>query len=296
MGRGIDHLVLATRDLDAAAAHYQAMGFIVGARNRHPWGTENRIVQMHGTFLELITLGDGVELAEPEPGTKSFARAVAHQLDVHGDGFAMLVVESQDAVADKKAFDAAAIGGFEPFFFERVAARPDGSRARVAFTLAFAANPAMPEAAFFACQQHEPQNFWNPTFQAHPNGAGGVAGVVLLAEAPAALVPFFEAFTASRAACAGARNMAIVTPRGSVEAMTPDCYRDVLGLEPGLSLIDGPRLAAFKISAPVEAMAQRLEEAGIPFIRHGKHLAIPAADNFGTAILFVEPKAGVPGP
>jgi hypothetical protein len=295
MERGIDHLVLATRDLEAAAAHYQAMGFIVGARNRHPWGTENRIVQMQGSFLELITLGDGVELPEPELGTKSFAHAIAHEFDTHGDGFPMLVVESQDALADKKAFDAAAIGGFEPFFFERVAARPDGTKVRVAFTLAFAADPAMPEAVFFACQQHEPQNFWNPAFQAHPNGARAVAGVVLLAPTPAALAPFFEAFTGSRAACAGARNMAIVTPRGTVEAMTPECYRDVLGLEPTLSLVDGPRLAAFKVFAPVEAMAQRLEQAGIPFSRHRKHLAVAAADNFGTAILFEEPRAAAPG-
>ncbi|MDQ0393862.1 VOC family protein [Labrys monachus] len=294
MARGLDHLVLATRDLDAAADHYRSMGFTVGARNRHPWGTENRIVQMPGTFLELITLGEGIELPAPEPETMSFARTIARQFDAHGDGFPMLVVESLDAAADKEAFDAAGIGGFRPFFFERIAVKPDGTKARVAFTLAFAADPAMPEAGFFACQQHEPQNFWNPAFQRHPNGATGVAGVVLLAETPAALVPFFEAFTASRAACAGARNMAIVTPRGTIEAMTPDCYRDVLGLEPSLSPAGGPRLAAFKVSAPLEAMAQRLEEAGIPFLRHRRHLAVAAPDNFGTAILFEEPKAGAP--
>ena len=38
--RPLDHLVLAVRDLDAAAAFYRALGFQVGARNRHPWGTE----------------------------------------------------------------------------------------------------------------------------------------------------------------------------------------------------------------------------------------------------------------
>ena len=45
MTRRIDHLVVAVRDLDGAAAFYERLGFQVGARNRHPWGTENRIVQ-----------------------------------------------------------------------------------------------------------------------------------------------------------------------------------------------------------------------------------------------------------
>ncbi|WP_413993515.1 VOC family protein [Labrys okinawensis] len=291
MSRGLDHLVLATRDLDAAATHYQAMGFVVGARNRHSWGTENRIVQFPGSFLELITVGEGAEISAPEAGQYSFAWTIARYLETFGDGFAMLVVESQDASADRQAFDAAGIGGFEPFFFERFAVKPDGTKVRVAFTLTFAADPAMPDIGVFSCQHHEPQNFWSPTFQAHPNGASRLGGIVMLAEAPAATVPFFEAFTGSRALCAGPRNMAIVTPRGSVEAMSPDCYRDVLGLEPALSLDHGPRLAAFKVTAPLEPLVAHLEEKGIPFIRHRKHLAIAGADNFGTALVFEEPKA-----
>ncbi|RYE71196.1 MAG: VOC family protein, partial [Hyphomicrobiales bacterium] len=52
--RGLDHLVIGVADLDAAGAFYDDLGFRVGARNRHPWGTENRIVQFPGAFLELI--------------------------------------------------------------------------------------------------------------------------------------------------------------------------------------------------------------------------------------------------
>ena len=52
--RGIDHLVLAVHDLDAAGDFYEKLGFRVGARNRHPWGTENRIVQFPHIFLELF--------------------------------------------------------------------------------------------------------------------------------------------------------------------------------------------------------------------------------------------------
>ena len=43
MARSIDHLVVAVRDLDGAARFYERLGFQVGSRNRHPWGTENRL-------------------------------------------------------------------------------------------------------------------------------------------------------------------------------------------------------------------------------------------------------------
>jgi catechol 2,3-dioxygenase-like lactoylglutathione lyase family enzyme len=42
MPRAIDHLVIAARDLEAQAAFYRRLGFQVGTRNRHPWGTENQ--------------------------------------------------------------------------------------------------------------------------------------------------------------------------------------------------------------------------------------------------------------
>jgi catechol 2,3-dioxygenase-like lactoylglutathione lyase family enzyme len=36
MARGLDHIIHAVRDLDAAAELYRRLGFTVGARNRHP--------------------------------------------------------------------------------------------------------------------------------------------------------------------------------------------------------------------------------------------------------------------
>ena len=60
MARGLDHIVHAVRDLDAAADLYRRLGFTVGARNKHPWGTHNHIIQLSGFFIELLTF------AEPE--------------------------------------------------------------------------------------------------------------------------------------------------------------------------------------------------------------------------------------
>src|SRR5687768_10508179 len=56
--RGLDHIVHAVRDLDAVGERYAALGFTVGARNKHPWGTHNRIVQFQGVFIELLAVGE----------------------------------------------------------------------------------------------------------------------------------------------------------------------------------------------------------------------------------------------
>ena len=61
MPRGLDHIVHAVRDLDAAADSYRRLGFTVGARNRHPWGTHNYIVQFPGFFIELLTLAGSAQ-------------------------------------------------------------------------------------------------------------------------------------------------------------------------------------------------------------------------------------------
>jgi D-serine deaminase-like pyridoxal phosphate-dependent protein len=54
-----------------------------------------------------------------------------------------------------------------------------GSQVTVAFSLAFAADPRMPQAAFFCCQQHAPQYFWRTAYQSHANGADKLLEVII---------------------------------------------------------------------------------------------------------------------
>ena len=105
-----------------------------------------------------------------------------------------------------------------------------------------------------------------------------------------AVAPFLATFSGVAPACTGPRNAAFVTPRGTLEAMSPACFADVVGVAPQIDLVDGPRHLAFKVFAPLEPMAERLEEAGIPFTRHRKHIALAARDNHGTVLVFEEPR------
>src|SRR5882672_380422 len=152
MARGLDHIVHAVRDLDAAAATYGRLGFTVGARNRHPWGTHNRTVQLPGFFIELLTV------AEPDKlGSDGIARLFgAYNRDflARHEGLSGLLLESRDAAADAAAYRDAGIAASEALRFEREGRRPDGTPIRLGFSLAFARDPAAPESAFAACQHH----------------------------------------------------------------------------------------------------------------------------------------------
>src|SRR2546421_7377212 len=69
--RGLDHIVHAVHDLDAAGDAYARLGFTVGARNRHPWGTHNRIVQFPGVFIELLSVGEPERIPPARPRMRS---------------------------------------------------------------------------------------------------------------------------------------------------------------------------------------------------------------------------------
>jgi catechol 2,3-dioxygenase-like lactoylglutathione lyase family enzyme len=245
MPRGLDHIVHAVRDLDAAAERYRRLGFTVGARNKHPWGTHNYIVQFPGFFIELLSVEEPEKIPPAEPHMFSFGRASQNFLARH-EGFAMLVLESHDARADRDAFEAAGVGGYDAFDFEREARRPDGEVIKVAFSLAFAVDPKA-DAGFFVCQQHYPENFWNPAFQSHSNRVLGVAGVVFVATEPAAHAAFLAAFADAPTAKTTAGGIAVNTPRGVIEVVTPDTFQRRYG-SAAPDVTRGMRLGALRLT------------------------------------------------
>lgn len=272
--RRIDHLVIAVRDLDGAADFYRRLGFQVGARNRHPWGTENRLVQFRSSFLELITTGDDPTLIPPHgDGVFSFGAFVRDSL-ARREGFPMLVLDSDDAKGDAAAFADTGIGAFQPFFFERTGLRPDGTPTHVAFTLAFAADPLAPEVGYFVCQQYFPENFWNPAFQIHANGGEAISAVTLTTARPQAHAAFLSAFAGSTAETGADGSITVPLRGGRITATALDADTS-------------PRLTGFTVQVPsLTATAALLRDAGVPFSDSPDRLTIRPETAYGTAIVF----------
>jgi Glyoxalase-like domain len=192
MPRALDHLVIAFRDLDAAAERYRRLGFQVGARNRHPWGTENHIVQFDGSFLELVGLGEGFARPAPDDPVFPFAGFLDDFLRER-EGLAMMVLRTNDAEADRRAFAAKGLGDRPRFDFARRGRRA-GREVDVAFSLAFARTDALPQTGFFVSQQRFPENFWDKAAQVHPNGATAVVELAFGHPSPESVTGFLSAF------------------------------------------------------------------------------------------------------
>ena len=284
MSRGLDHIVHAVRDLDRAGELYERLGFTVGARNRHPWGTHNRIVQFSGVFIELVMFAEPDKLGVDGFSVLFAARnrdfAAAH------DGLSMLILESRDAAGDAQQFQRTDISASPVLHFERDGQRPDGSRVKVGFSLAFAADRGAPEIGFATCQQHFPENFWNPNYQQHPNGAHGVSNVTIVAADPAAHRAMLLAFTGAAEAKSEDDGYDIPLSRGSISVMTPRGFAarfGVEGPEPG----SGTRLAAIGFVVPdLNGIRTRVQEAGIPALIRDVGLVVRPENALGATLLF----------
>jgi Glyoxalase-like domain len=291
MPQGFDHIVHAVRDLDAAAEFYVRAGFTVGGRNRHPWGTHNRIVQLKNGYIEIL------EVAEPEKivphGARSFSfGAFSRDFLARREGFSMLLLHSRDAVEDARSFEASGIGAFDVFDFAREGERPDGSSVKLAFSLAFAAEAHSPEVRFAACQHHFPENFWNSAFQTHANQAMGVQGAVMVASHPAHHRNFLRAYIGAGEVVPSAGGIMALTENGDVEILEPQAAGDLFGF-PVKSSGEGLTLDALRLSAADLAATEALHrQNGLAVRRQREKLVVPPDEAFGATLIFEAAKVG----
>lgn len=269
MVRGLDHLVVAVRDLDAAARAYSALGFTVSPEIRHDWGTANRLIQLDGFFLEILTVAD--EILIPEATDKAFSfGAFNRDFLARGEGASMLVLESADPDADRESFGKAGLKVFDPFSFHRIANRPDGTTAEVAFDLTIVANPLSPEIGYFTCHNKYPQNFWQPALQTHANGAEAIKTIYMVAEDPSDHHEFLGGFTGQREMRATSLGLEVDTPRGRISVVSPFAYRALIGAAAADALPGPlPQIAAVEIGC--RGLAQKK--------------IVPANDLFGLTVI-----------
>lgn len=110
---GIDHLVIAVPDLEAASRGYKALGFTVVPGGRHPVGTHNALIAFEdGAYLELIAF------YEPSPGHRWWAPLQ------QGGGLVDFCMQTDDLLDDTATLREAGVEIDDPRPLTRV--RPDG--------------------------------------------------------------------------------------------------------------------------------------------------------------------------
>ena len=259
--RGIDHIVHAVKDLDAARKAYERLGFTLTPYAEHPWGTRNFLVQLDGAFLEVLDVVDPSKMEEADLDAFSFG-AYNRDFLAGGEGMSMLVLDSADPDGDRAAFRKAGLATYAPFSFERIAGQPDGTKAKVAFDLTFTTHPDLPDVAFFTCRNRYPENFWKSAYQQHANGARGMGGAVLVTPRPADLHEFIEGFTGIRELKVTSFGIECRTARGSFDVISPEGFLALYGPAYPVHEMQTPRFAAVRLLVDDPAAFADVARAG----------------------------------
>ena len=172
----LDHPVIAVRDMEAARAAYERLGFIVPPRGRHPeWGTGNWCIQFGGDYLELR----GFLEPSSAPQTRELLAFLERREGLMGIAFG--TTGARDTFA---SFVAAGLHPRPVKPLTRDFELPEGT-VPVSFELCFLPREETPGLMHVVvCEHLTPERLRRPEWLDHPNGARRVAGLVSVAREP----------------------------------------------------------------------------------------------------------------
>lgn len=276
--KGINHLVLAARDLDAMRERYAGLGFTLTPRGQHPFGTGNSVIQLRGSYLELLSVTRPADVPAHAGDEFSFAAFNRDFLARH-EGFSMLVLDTDDAAADRVRWAKAGLRTYAPFEFSRLARKANGEELRIGFALAFVSNPAAPWLGLFSCQHFAPDYFEQPEYLRHANSAVSIEDVWITGDGATDLAGYFEAVGG---APAERENGCVVlqTRVGRIVLAPPAAFEAAFSTPPPHPE-SGPHLAAYTVGC------RSLDFfGGMGLVQIGDRLVVPPSEAFGTAIGF----------
>jgi len=168
--RGIDHVVIAVRDLDGAQRTYERLGFTLTPRGFHTLGSANHCIMFGSDYLELLAL------PRPHPALAYYADFLAK-----GEGLAALALATGNADAAYAELGASGIAADAPLDFSRPVRLAEGER-DASFRIVQLPPASTPGCRSFLCQHYTRELVWRPEYQTHPLGVTGLAAVAVVAE------------------------------------------------------------------------------------------------------------------
>jgi catechol 2,3-dioxygenase-like lactoylglutathione lyase family enzyme len=248
--KGIDHVVLVVRDLEAAHDAFRGMGFTVTPRGHHTLGSQNHCIMFGHDYIELLWSPEG----NPHPSRQyytEFART--------GEGLAAIALKTDNV---KGAYTEMLWAGFapsDPAEFSRPVEVREGMR-DARFRASMAALDRTPGGRIFVIEHLTRALVWRPEYLEHPNGAKEIAAVAIVAADVAATAQPYERLFDRRAepiaegllVHTGDAPIAFATAR-SLAARLPEVR---LGARPA------PRMAALFVRVADRDAAEAVLRAG----------------------------------
>ena len=169
--KGIDHVVIAVRDLDKAQRAYARMGFTITPRGFHTLGSQNHCLMFSSDYVELLAV------PVHHPANRHYVEFLRR-----GEGLAGLAFATDDAAGLHAGLAAEGIAAGEPLDFSR----PVEGLGEARFRIVPLPADATPGLHSFACQHFTRDLVWRSAYQGHANGALGLAAVAVIAQEPPA--------------------------------------------------------------------------------------------------------------
>jgi hypothetical protein len=277
---GLDHVVVAVRDLERARMGWTRLGFTLTPRGRHlGQGTANYCIMFVADYLELL----GV--VEPDQHADRLAGFLAHREGPMAAAFAPS--GPIDGVAE--ALTALGLHPSGPRALARQLELPEGTVVS-RFLLLTLPEEETPALHSFVCEHLTPELVRRPDWLVHPNGAVGLRAIYLIAAETAPLLPAYDRLfglhevttTDAVAAIRVGPHRILFTTADDFETMHPG-----VDLDPDFPV---PGIAAIEVAvARCEDAADYLTQWQIAFdeLPDGR-LAVPAREANGTILLFAE--------
>ena len=290
MARALDHVVFPVASLERARERYEALGFTVAPDGRHPFGTENACIHLaDGTFIEPLAVARREECEAAITAANTFvANDHAYRFRRGLEGFSHLVVKSQDAGTDHDAYRSLGMSDGDMVRFSRKFATPAGDVAEAEFALAFAGDRRAPDAGFFACEVVRSPDVDRTALRSHPNGAVGLAEVVLSETNPTDFQYLLQTFLDQRIMDNHSFGIELATDGGKVSVLTAAGMRAFCGFdadttERGLLL----QCVSLRVRS-IALVRELLRRGDVEHREVGPRILVPPAPGQGAPILFEE--------
>lgn len=207
---GLDHAVIAVRDLDQAAEAFRRLGFALTPRGHHAeWGTANRCVMFGQDYIELLAAeGAGVEA----DSVRAFTR--------QREGLMGIALRSTDGAATAESLRRAGLDVPVPRSLSRKL--DDGAGTTLMFSEVPLPAEATPGVNSRVVQHITAQRERFPEWTDHPNGAFGIASVTAIVAAPTELTPAWDRVFGPHAAVITDDTVTVHSGRGLIFLAKPD--------------------------------------------------------------------------
>jgi hypothetical protein len=260
---GLDHTLVGVRDLEAARAAWERLGFTLTPRGRHiGWGTGNYCIMLEQGYIELLGILD------PTQFTNDLDKFLAEREGLLGFAF-----RSRDSDATAKWLAAEGLTPNGPKDLKRALELKEGE-VLPAFRLLFLPPQQMPGVRAFFCQHLTPDLIRRGPWLVHAIRAVSLKAVIAVVERPGDLAPAYARLFGTSAISGEGDSLRVDCGEGELLFVTHEGLRR---LYPDIEL---PRrseswIAAMRIGVLILAdAADYLDDKGVKFATTERGMAV----------------------